>query len=103
MATDDGDGDASRRIRGIHLPRRDGSLEETYALGYADDLVGLLADEQQLVRFKELLAVYEQGSGAENDWAEKTAAIRVEAPLNHLQRCRSGMDRLSCNSSVVSR
>ncbi len=50
---------------------------ETYALGYADDLVGLLADEQQLVRFKELLAVYERGSGAENDWAEKTAAIRV--------------------------
>ena len=77
MATDDGDGDESRRLRGIRLPRRDGSLEETYALGYADDLVGLLADEQQLVRFKELLSVYEQGSGAENDWAEKTAAIRV--------------------------
>ena len=77
MATYDGDGDASRRLRGIQLPRRDGTEGEVTALGYADDLVGMLADEQQLTRFKELLAVYERGSGAENDWAEKTAAIRV--------------------------
>ena len=67
MATDDGDGDASRRLRGIQLPRRDGTEGEVTALGYADDLVGMLADEQQLTRFKELLAVYERGSGAEND------------------------------------
>ena len=77
MATDDGGGDPTRRLRGIQLPQRDGTERETHALGYADDLVGLLADEQQLVRFKELLTVYELGSGAENDWAEKTAALRV--------------------------
>ena len=41
------------------------------------DVVDELRDEQQLVRFKELLTVYERGSGAENDWAEKTAAVRV--------------------------
>ena len=52
MATDDGGRDSSRRLCGIHLPQRDGTERETHALGYADDLVGLLADEQQLVRFK---------------------------------------------------
>ena len=77
MATDDGDGDPTRRLRGIELPHRSGDLKEMFGLGYADDLVALLRNEQQLVRFKELLAVYECGSGAENDWAEKTAAIRV--------------------------
>ena len=50
---------------------------ECHALGYADDLCGLLADTSQLPRFKTLLGVYERGSGAENDWAEKTVGLRV--------------------------
>ena len=61
MATDDGAGDPSRRLRGISLPQADGTCGEVHAVGYADDLVGMLADEQQLVRFKELLTVYERG------------------------------------------
>ena len=77
MATDDGDGDPRRRLRGIPLPDRSGSLVECHALGYADDLCGLLADTSQLPRFKTLLGVYERGSGAENDWAEKTVGLRV--------------------------
>ena len=48
---------------------------EVRVTGYADDLAAFLADEKQLVRFKELLAVYEKGSGAQNEW-EKTHAIR---------------------------
>lgn len=42
LATDDGNGNPADRLRGIELPRRDGELAETHALGYADDLVALL-------------------------------------------------------------
>ena len=78
MATDDGDGDAASRLRGLMVPSVDREGEtEVFAIGYADDLVGTLRDEDQLPRFKKLLGVYERGSGAENDWDEKTVALRI--------------------------
>ena len=78
MATDDGDGDPAARLRGLMVPsvNREGETE-VFALGYADDLVAALRDEDQLPRFKKLLGVYERGSGAENDWDEKTVAVRI--------------------------
>ena len=43
---------------------------------FADDLMISLRDADQLDRFKELLFIYEDGSGAVNSW-EKTCALRV--------------------------
>ena len=48
----------------MRIPGEGGVGErEVRITGYADDLAAFLADERQLVRFKELLAVYERAAG----------------------------------------
>ena len=51
-------------LQGVRIPGEGGVGErEVRITGYADDLAAFLADERQLVRFKELLAVYERAAG----------------------------------------
>ena len=82
LVTRDAESGDARRLRGIPLPPREDSRggPSTRALisAFADDLCLYLQDEQQLPRFRELLKIYEQGSGAKNSW-EKTFALRLGA------------------------
>ena len=53
------------QLQGVAVPGRGGRGErEIRGAGYADDLAAWLRDETHLPRFKELLSVYERGSGA---------------------------------------
>ena len=66
-------------IKGIEIPGELGdTTQPTMATvcAFADDLMISLRDADQLDRFKELLFIYEDGSGAVNSW-EKTCALRV--------------------------
>ena len=65
-------------IKGIQVPGPKG--EDAAATAnvscFADDLCLFLKDENQLPRFKELLEIYVEGSGAKNSW-KKTEGMRL--------------------------
>ena len=49
------------------------------ASAFADDLVAYLANAAQLPIFKNILHIYERGSGALNSWGAKTLGLRIGA------------------------